>query len=81
MRLEVKKHLYDIRGAASLLAEFTKGKDFATYESDAMLRSAAGVAFAAFGAAALLAVWDAAGRFYPLHGFPQNMGLAFGALA
>lgn len=41
----------------------------------------AGVAFAAFGVAALLAVWDAAGRFYPLHGFPQNMGLVFGALA
>ena len=40
MRLEVKKHLYDMRGAASLLAEFTKGKDFATYESDALLRSA-----------------------------------------
>ena len=40
MRLEVQKYLYDIQRAADLLREFTDGKTFADYESDAMLRSA-----------------------------------------
>jgi uncharacterized protein with HEPN domain len=40
MRLEAKKSLYDMRQAAALLAQFTAGKDFADYDSDAMLRAA-----------------------------------------
>lgn len=40
MKLETRKHLYDIRRAADLLREFTSGKTFVNYESDAMLRSA-----------------------------------------
>lgn len=40
MRLEAKKYLYDMQQAAALLAEFTAGKDFAAYDSDAMLRAA-----------------------------------------
>lgn len=40
MRLEARKYLYDIQRAAGLLREFTDGKTFADYESDAMLRSA-----------------------------------------
>ena len=40
MKLETSKYLYDIRRAAALLREFTNGKTFADYESDAMLRSA-----------------------------------------
>ena len=39
MRLESKKHLEDIRRAASLLAEFTADKSFADYAADALLRS------------------------------------------
>ncbi len=40
MRLEVKKHVYDISEAAELIASFTAGKAFADYEGYAMLRSA-----------------------------------------
>ena len=40
MRLEAKKYLFDIRRAATLLAEFLAGKTFADYQRDAMLRAA-----------------------------------------
>jgi uncharacterized protein with HEPN domain len=40
MRIETKKYLYDIARAAAFAAEFTKGKTFADYTSDAMLGSA-----------------------------------------
>ncbi|GAB4291476.1 MAG: DUF86 domain-containing protein [Oscillatoriaceae cyanobacterium] len=40
MRLEVKKYLFDIQESCQLIAEFTDGKDFAEYTSNAMLRSA-----------------------------------------
>ena len=40
MRLEVKKYLYDIHHAADLLTDVTRGKTFADYERDAMLRAA-----------------------------------------
>jgi uncharacterized protein with HEPN domain len=40
MRLEAKKYLFDMRKAASLLAQFTTGKGFADYDRDAMLRAA-----------------------------------------
>ena len=39
MRLEVKKYLYDIHGACELLAGFTRGKTFADYTADPLLRS------------------------------------------
>jgi uncharacterized protein with HEPN domain len=40
MRLEAKKYLFDMRQAAALLSQFTAGKSFADYDSDAMLRAA-----------------------------------------
>jgi uncharacterized protein with HEPN domain len=40
MRLEVKKHLEDIRRAAELAMEFTTGKSFEDYSSDPLIRSA-----------------------------------------
>lgn len=40
MRLEAKKYLYDIRQAASCIADFTAGKRLEDYRRDAMLRSA-----------------------------------------
>ena len=40
MRIESKKYLYDIVHASALALEFVRGKSFANYESDAMLRSA-----------------------------------------
>jgi uncharacterized protein with HEPN domain len=40
MRIESKKYLYDMRRASALALEFIRGKSFADYESDAMLRSA-----------------------------------------
>jgi uncharacterized protein with HEPN domain len=40
MRLEAKKHLYDIESALRLLAEFTANKSFADYAGDALLRAA-----------------------------------------
>ena len=40
MKLETAKYLWDIRRAAGLLVEFTRGKTFADYEGDVMLRSA-----------------------------------------
>ena len=40
MKRESSKYLYDISRAASLLREFTIGKTFSEYESDAMLRAA-----------------------------------------
>ena len=60
MRLEARKHLYDIQGATGLLAEFTIGKTFAEYEDDAMLRSAVERQFEIIGEAmAKLAAVDA----------------------
>jgi uncharacterized protein with HEPN domain len=40
MLLEAKKYLYDVQQAASRIAEFTAGKQFADYHNDAMLRAA-----------------------------------------
>ena len=40
MRLEARKYLYDIQRAAVLLRQFTTGKTFSEYGSDAMLRAA-----------------------------------------
>ncbi len=40
MRPESKKYLYDMRQAALLLLEFSKGKTFEDYIQDVMLRSA-----------------------------------------
>jgi uncharacterized protein with HEPN domain len=40
MRLESKKHLFDIQQAAYLVSEFTRGKTLASYRDDPYLRSA-----------------------------------------
>ncbi|HVB34555.1 MAG TPA: HepT-like ribonuclease domain-containing protein [Patescibacteria group bacterium] len=40
MRLEAKKYLYDVRQAASRIADFTSGKLLEDYRGDPMLRSA-----------------------------------------
>jgi len=40
MRLEAQKYLFDIDRSATLIAEFTAGRQFSDYERDAMLRSA-----------------------------------------
>jgi uncharacterized protein with HEPN domain len=40
MRLEAKKYLYDIQQAAGRIADFTAGKGFEDYRSNAMLRGA-----------------------------------------
>jgi uncharacterized protein with HEPN domain len=60
MRLEAKKYLFDIQRAGSLLTEFTAGKSFDTYQSDAMLRAAVEREFEIIGEAlAQLAKLDA----------------------
>jgi uncharacterized protein with HEPN domain len=40
MQLESKKYLFDIKQAAGLLADFTRGKTFADYQGDQLLKSA-----------------------------------------
>ncbi len=40
MQREAKKYLYDIQQAARLIREFTEGKTFTDYESNAMMRAA-----------------------------------------
>lgn len=40
MRHEVEKYLYDIRNAASLLRDFTRGRSFEDYQNNVMLRAA-----------------------------------------
>jgi uncharacterized protein with HEPN domain len=40
MQLEVKKYLYDIQQAAEWISNFSAGKRFDNYRSDAMLRAA-----------------------------------------
>lgn len=40
MPREAKAYLYDMRQAATLIAEFTSGLDFERYEADAMVRAA-----------------------------------------
>ena len=40
MRLEAKKHLWDMQRACGRIAEFTAGRTFEQYAQDAMLRSA-----------------------------------------
>lgn len=39
MRLESKKHLEDVRLAAELICDFTRGKSLDIYKTDALLRS------------------------------------------
>lgn len=51
MRLEVKKHLEDIRHAAALAMEFAAGKSFEDYSSDPLVRSAIERQFAIVGEA------------------------------
>jgi uncharacterized protein with HEPN domain len=40
MRLEAKKYLFDIKHAADLLLSFSRGKTFAEFTADPLLRSA-----------------------------------------
>jgi uncharacterized protein with HEPN domain len=40
MQLEVQKYLYDIHQAAARIGEFTAGKQFEDYRTNAMLRAA-----------------------------------------
>lgn len=40
MPREARAYLYDVVQAATLVAEFTRGRDFGAYASDAMLRAA-----------------------------------------
>ncbi len=40
MRLEAKKYLFDIKQAADLLLRFSRGKTFAEFTADPLLRSA-----------------------------------------
>ena len=40
MRIESKKYLYDIAGAAKLALGFVEGKNFSDYSAYPMLRSA-----------------------------------------
>lgn len=40
MRLEAKKFLYDVKQAADLLLHFSRGKTFADFTTDPLLRSA-----------------------------------------
>jgi uncharacterized protein with HEPN domain len=40
MRLEAKKYLFDIKRAADLLLSFSRGKTFAEFTADPLLRSA-----------------------------------------
>jgi uncharacterized protein with HEPN domain len=40
MQRDIRKHLFDIRQAADLLDEFTRGRNFDEYEGDPLLRSA-----------------------------------------
>jgi uncharacterized protein with HEPN domain len=51
MRLEARKYLYDIQEAAGLVSQFTKGKEFADYQADSMLRLAVERAFTIIGEA------------------------------
>jgi uncharacterized protein with HEPN domain len=61
MRLESRKYLYDIQEAARLASQFTSGKSFQDYRSDAMLRLAVERAFSIIGEALVqLAQIDAA---------------------
>ena len=50
MRLESKKYLFDIKQAAGLLADFTRGKSFTDFQGDPMLRSAVERQFEIIGA-------------------------------
>lgn len=40
MRLEARKYLYDIQQAAARISEFTEGKRFEDYQTEAILRAA-----------------------------------------
>jgi uncharacterized protein with HEPN domain len=51
MRPDVAKFLYDVDQATTLLEDFTRGKSFADYQADVLLRLAAERLFITIGEA------------------------------
>lgn len=74
MRPETTKYLQDVREACQLLEEFTRGKLFADYTADALLRSGVERQFITIGEALTQAEKQEPGFDQSLSGFRQIVG-------
>jgi uncharacterized protein with HEPN domain len=71
---EIAKHLYDVLTACQLLEEFTRGKSFADYQADALLRAGVERQFITIGEALAQAEKVDAAALQPINALRQIIG-------
>ena len=74
MQLEIAKHLHDVLAACELIVDFTRGRSFADYQSDALLRAGVEREFITVGEALLQAEKIDAGTVQSITALRQIIG-------
>ena len=74
MRPEIAKYLHDVMIACQLLEDFTRGKSFADYQAEALLRAGVEREFITIGEALMQAEKLDAGAVQPITSLRQIIG-------